>query len=286
MAERDRRVSVVILSVGAPPDLRGAVTSVLTQWPRPAEVVVVNSGGGDAVGRVRHLLPLSAVHHSEVLLRHGATRNRGIAVTRAPYVSFLSADCRARPGWIAGRQSLHDAGHQVVASAVVNRSPDRLSASAAHAVLFSRRMPGTPVDETLRYGCSYDRSLFDRFGLFDEDVIGGEDTEFNSRLSAAGIELMWAPEVRTAHPHPTGPRLLLTDQYRRGRRMGGWWQKEGTLSAPAVARDSITRLPGDLRRAWRSAETGERPRMILSGPLIAVATGAYALGAVSASGTR
>lgn len=273
----------MILSVGAPEDLRGAVLSLLAQDPQPAEIVVVNSGGGDAVAAVHGLLPESAVIHSEELLRHGAARNCGIAATRAAYVAFLSADCRALPGWIAGRQRLHGQGHSVVASAVVNRSPGRWSATAAHAVLFSRRMPGTPPGETLRFGCSYERGLFDRFGLFDEELIGNEDSDFNSRLEAADIELVWAPDVRTAHPHPTAARVLLADQYRRGRRMAEWRQGVQGIPAASVARDTVTRIPSDSARAWRSAEPGERTRLALSAPLIAAAATAYAIGAASAT---
>ncbi len=41
-------------------------------------------------------------------------------------------------------------------------------------------MPDTPPSERLLYSVSYDRTLFERFGSFREDLREGEDTDFNA----------------------------------------------------------------------------------------------------------
>jgi glycosyltransferase involved in cell wall biosynthesis len=86
------RIAVVVLSVGAPPELKTAVASLLRQ-SIPLEIVVVNSGGGDVLARLpRGSKAVKVLSFSDVLWP-GAARNRGIAATRAPWIAFLAADC-------------------------------------------------------------------------------------------------------------------------------------------------------------------------------------------------
>lgn len=277
-------LAVVVLSVGAPADLRGAVRSLVTQVPQPAEIVVVNSGGGDPSGRVRHLLADEAVFHTDTLLRHGATRNVGITATRASHVSFLSADCRARPGWVAGRLAAHAAGAAAVGSALVNRFPDSAAATAAHMILYSRRMPRAEPHQVLRYGASYDRALFDQFGGFDESLDGGEDTQFHNRLNRGGVAIGWAPDVVTEHPNPRTVRALAREQLWRGRRMTRFQVGQGMSHSQVLAR-VLGRTPADLARAWRSATPDDYPMMVAATPLTALALGAYTVGCITAHPT-
>ena len=211
------RLACIVMSLGNEPGLADAVRSLVTQEP-PAEIVVVNSGGGDPAPSLRAAgLDVPVVNHGERLLP-GAARNAGIDATRAQYVAFLAGDCVAEPGWVAGRLHRHDAGAEVVASAVVNLYPESAAAAAASLLMHHRRAPtGRPRRQDL-YGCSYDRALFDRVGRFRGDLRAAEDTEFNRRLPAE-VEIVWAPDVRCAVRYPVGVAAMLRDQWRRGRVM-------------------------------------------------------------------
>ncbi|HSN89152.1 MAG TPA: glycosyltransferase, partial [Thermoanaerobaculia bacterium] len=270
-------LACVVLGLGNPPELPAAVRSLLEQG-EPVEVVVVNSGGGGAAASLSAVgLDVPVIEIPERLLP-GAARNRGIAATRAPFVAFLAADCLAEPGWAAARLRAHRAGVPAVASAVTNPFRRNLAAWASYVVLFSRRMPGAPPADALRYGVSYERTLFDRFGLFREDLRGGEDTELHQRM-AGEVAIAWEPAVRTAHRHPRRVAVLLADQYRRGARMAGAW---GRLQGPRpaqVAADALRRLPPDVKRAWRSADRKDRPWIAAASLLLPAAALAYAAGA-------
>src|SRR5438477_9948520 len=107
-------LACAVLSLGDEPGLMAAVTSLLEQ-DEPVELVIVNSGGNDPEGRLQAAgLDVRAVNRPEPLYP-GAVRNLGIQTTRAPYVSFLAADCVALPGWAAGRLREHRAGAAMVA---------------------------------------------------------------------------------------------------------------------------------------------------------------------------
>ncbi|OHV83175.1 glycosyltransferase family 2 protein [Mesorhizobium sp. ORS 3428] len=219
MAERPE-LAVVVIGFRAPTELVAAVRSVLGQ-NIPLEIVVVNSGGGNA----RALLADAGLDVPVIEFEHrlfvGAARNVGIAATTAPFVAFLADDCLACPGWAAARLRHHSGGAPTVASAILNSHPRNLVACAAHLVMHMRRLPGLAAHKALRYGVSFDRKLFERYGLFDEQMASGEDTEFMARLPRA-MEPLWEPAVLTVHRNETRLARLIADQYRRGRRYGAY----------------------------------------------------------------
>jgi glycosyltransferase involved in cell wall biosynthesis len=275
-------LACVVLSLGSPPELLDAVRSLLTQ-SEPVEVVVVSSaGGGAAAGLAAAGLDDVPVIERRERLLPGAARNLGIDATRAPFVAFLAADCRAEPGWTAARIRAHYAGAAAVASAVTNPYRYSLSAWASYVALFSRRMPGVPPAEALLYGASYDRALFSRYGRFREDLRGGEDTDFHQRM-AGEVTIAWEPAVRTAHRHPRHPIALLADQYRRGARSATAWTRLNGYRPREVAASALRRVPEGIGRAWRSAGPGERPWIAAASLLLPAAAVAYAAGALRAA---
>jgi glycosyltransferase involved in cell wall biosynthesis len=218
MPATEPEVSVVVIAYRAQPEVVDAVRSLLDQ-PVRAEILVVNSGGGDVAALLRRAgIAVRSIEYQERLYA-GAARNRGIANTTAPVVAFLASDCRASPGWLEARLARHEAGARAVASAMVNSHPRNLVAWAAHLELFSRRLPGLPERLTLRYGVSFDRAIFEEFGLFDETLRTGEDTDFLKRLPPE-LQPVWEPRVRTIHLNQTRLWPMLVDEYRRGRRYG------------------------------------------------------------------
>ena len=174
-------IAVVVLSMGAPATLIGALRSVLDQ-KIAAEIVVVNSAGGDAAGLLaRHGIAVPVIERRERLYV-GAARNLGIAATAAPYIAFLAGDCLAAPEWLARRLWHHKAGRKTVASAMLHDKPESRVAWAHHLLLFAARLPGLPPGRAIRYGVSFARDIFEKYGSFDETLRCAEDTEFLSRL--------------------------------------------------------------------------------------------------------
>lgn len=225
--------------------------SILEQ-DTPAEVVVVHSGGGPTVQQLARSLPQVRVVVSEQRLYPGGTRNAGVEATSAPYVAFLAADCVALPGWVRGRLAHHLAGAEAVASALVPLTRDAASLGAS-LMQHSNRLPGYQPAPALRFGVSYARHTLQRFGPFPAGEGHPEDVAVNERILAAGVPIVWAPEVLTAHTYLTSLRAMLRDQHRRGRIHGalhGPWPWRFLLAA---------RVPGEAVVALRRARSGPSP---------------------------
>lgn len=276
-------MAVVVLSHGAPPTLPVAVRSLCSQ-DAPAEIVVVNSGGGDAAAVLaRAGLHVRVVESAQPLLPGGA-RNLGIAVTKGRYVAFLADDCVAEPGWTSARLAAHAAGAAAAASALDCHRHRNPIALAAHLSLFVRRMPRVPPAMALAYGASYDRRLFEVHGGFREDLRGGEDTEFHLRLPAADRPV-WTPAIRTVHFGPTTLSGFVADQFRRGRRAADSWRSISGLDKRVFAKRVVQRIGMVMRMSRRVVPPGEQIVAILALPLIFAGGLIYACGALRSAGS-
>lgn len=278
MPDSPPELATIVIGYRAPADLVGAVRSLLDQ-SEPTEILVVNSGGGDIatlLAGARISVPTLGFGER---LRVGAARNAGIGATSAPYVAFLASDCRARPGWVAARLARHRSGERAVASAVVNSRPDSLIATAAHVSLFMRRLPGLPADMALRFGVSFDRRLFDEYGLFDETLETNEDTEYMRRLPEA-LRPCWEPAVLTEHRNETRFFAYLADQYRRGRRHGADAERVTGRPRWKIARDLMRQIR-PARRLIAAGLAGEEHRRAVSAiPVLRLALLAQAFGVI------
>jgi len=206
-------LAVVMLSWGTPTGIVDAVRSLMTQQTH-VEVVVVNSGG-TRLAKVfdRHGINVPVIERRE-LLNPGEARNLGIQATTAPFVAFLAADCLVRADWSRRRVFFHKAGVAAIGSTLANAHPDNPLACAAHFVDWPAR-----VSASLRGGVSYDRRLFENFGLFREDLPRGEEREFHDRLPAE-LRPSRKVKIRTLRLNPTHWSQLLSEAFQRGAREG------------------------------------------------------------------
>ncbi len=251
--QRGAPLAVVVIAFRAPPELAEAVQSVLGQ-DTPVELLVVNSGGGDAGGLLRAKGIDVPVHETAERLFVGAARNIGIRETNARWVAFLASDCLAGPKWVSERLRLHQAGAGAVASAVMPDQPESLVAWAHHLLLFPRRLPGLGAEDALRYGVSFDRRIFDEIGLFDGSLASGEDTDLLARLPEPQ-KPVWAPTVITLHRNARDLGSLLRDQVVRGYRYSAAMRRLRGSSPFVLIKQSL-REPKRARRLARAGLTG------------------------------
>jgi len=282
---QDASISVVAMAVHGDPQVADAVKSLLEQ-DVPVEVIVVNSGRGLLPGTLDdRLLERLVLVEADDPRMPGGTRNLGIAEARAPIVAFLAADCLVAPDWARLRVEAHLAGATAVASALrpspAGNGRIPLSSWASYALLHVRRAPEYPAQWAKCYGVSYDRAVFERHGLFRDDLRIGEDTEFNARIATDG-PILWAPHIVTLHRYPQTVGAAIRDMFRRGAELHRY--------NLAHRRWPLLASIGQVLESWRVAhrlvrlaEGQTRAALMGATPLIALLALAYAGGGVVAA---
>ena len=63
---------------------------------------------------------------------------------------------------------------------------------------------------------AYRREIFERIGLFDEEMVRDQDDEFNYRLRAHGGNILLCPQIRSRYTNRSGPRKLWRQYFEYG----------------------------------------------------------------------
>ena len=291
-------LSVVVFGYRNEATILRAVASLMDQESDdPFEVIVATSGGDKTAGLIRDAYPGIKVAESSTRLLPGGVRNLGATLATGEIVTFLEADCVARPGWVRNRIALHRAGHDAVASALDVMPSDGLIATAALYLVHAGRLaghPAGPAKDYQAYGLSFTRELFERAGPFDEMLRSYEDTAMAERLAFLGVESWFDPAICIEHDGPATLAEMLHDQFIRAQR-DSWvelvrlpagrhrhrWELVPGAGAAIVVLRALYRLVRRLRftaAAVRAGHTGTRRQW--PGLVVPMALGqiAYQLG--------
>lgn len=186
-------LSVVIPVHNAGPYLKKAVDSLLAERLPGLEIVVVDDGSSDGGAASVERLPVKVARQERK--GEAAARNAGVRLATAPFVTFLDADDVLVPGALSSRlRYLEENPGESAVGGLPSRLIDERGRTAAE--VFTRMAAGLTFPFRLdgafyRSGkffpvsCSlylYRREVFDRVGLYDEDLPAAPDCDFHFRL--------------------------------------------------------------------------------------------------------
>lgn len=213
-------LSVVVPSYNSEKTIRRSLNSLSAQKTAiKFEVIVVDSSRDDTAGLVAREFPWVKLIRLNQRIYPGEARNIGIQNASGMIIAFLASDCIADPLWIETRFRLHEEGFVGVGGAIVNANPQSIVGWANYFIEFVFSLPGRPREEIkgkIIHNLSYQRELFDRYGLFDPSLPLGEDTVFNRQMMLHGEPVIFEPRIVTGHINPTSLRELLIHHFRHG----------------------------------------------------------------------
>lgn len=245
------------------------------------EVLVVDDASGDATAATAEAHPLAP----RVLRRSRrggsyAARNDALAAGTAAVLAFTDVDCRPEPRWLeAALERLKDQDRLFLAGHVeVPLRPEPSLAEALDLARFLDQERGASMGFAATANLVAPLTAFDEAGPFDARLRSGGDVEWCSRATAAGFELVYAPDVRVVHPPRTRPRALARKAFRVGtgigqmRRLGvGPWGERRRMWASPGAWRAPRHLQGDARLAAAGHRPGRRrQRALLAGQYVLV----------------
>jgi glycosyltransferase involved in cell wall biosynthesis len=217
------KITVVICTYNRCVSLAKALESVAAQIvPESVEwdVLVVDNNSQDQTPAVvqdfcsRHPRRFHYLFESKPGLSHA--RNAALREVRSDVVVFTDDDVTAEPLWLQSlTQPLHDGKGAGVGGRVVPEwtcpppawLPVKERYGLAPLAMFDLGSEAGPLAEPpFGANMAFRRAMFDKYGLFRTDLgrrpgslISNEDTEFGSRLLAAGERLRYEPSAVVHH---------------------------------------------------------------------------------------
>jgi succinoglycan biosynthesis protein ExoA len=206
-------VSVIVPMRNEERYIEGCLRSLLAQnYPSDRfEVLVVDGGSADH----SRALAENFVGPSspEVRLLDNPARttarglNTGLGAARGEFIARVDAHASVRPDFLSQSVAALEASGADVVGGPISTVGNGLTGGA---IALAMSSPFGVGDAVFRYGqqeqwtdtvafATYRRGLFDRLGLFADDIDRGEDDEFHYRLGEAGGRILLRPAIGSTY---------------------------------------------------------------------------------------
>lgn len=216
-------ISVVIACRNEEKFISNCLDSLLAnQYPSRLEILVID---GQSEDRTREIVQAYHQRFPFIQLLANPQRitpiamNIGITQARGEVIILVNAHCVVDRDFLRySIEYLLKTGADAVGGRLntinEDQSPVALAIPWAADSIFGaggrRYRTGTKegwVKDTLPY-CAYRREIFDRIGLIDEELVRGQDAEFNYRILLNGGRIYFAPRIMSyLHIRPTLSKL-------------------------------------------------------------------------------
>ncbi|MDQ3225251.1 MAG: glycosyltransferase family 2 protein [Chloroflexota bacterium] len=256
------RASIVVITWDNLAFSRLCLASILqnTEYPNYEIIVVDNASTDGTVAELRrlateapHLRPIFNPHNAGF----GPANNQGLAAATGEILVLLNNDTVVPHGWLTRlARHLEDPAVGLIGPAT-NRTcneaqldiPYQTYGEFRHiARTQGKKSKGQrhPIRMPMMFCLAFRRDTYERLGPLDEQYEVGmfEDEDYALRAKAAGLDVVWTPEVYIHHAYhasigkllPTGEymRLVRLNQGRFEEKWGICWERHRPAPAPAA----------------------------------------------------
>ena len=142
------------------------------------------------------------------------SRNIGIKYSKYPLILFLDSDLILERNYL--KKMIHVAKEDVIVKSNIEFKSDNFLSS----VIAKSRKIGH-LEKPYAPGIIISKKLFEKFGLFDENIFFSEDGELITRFQKNGISTLWVNDAIIFHP-PISLKhdLMIAFKIGQGKRIG------------------------------------------------------------------
>ena len=178
------------------------------------EVIVINNNPNDTVPD--EIKKYKCIILKEIEIGSYAARNRGISFSKGDILAFTDSDCIPDTFWIEKAVNRFNKGCDRIAG-FIDIFPMKTNANLAemYDIIFGFDQAVSASNGlSVTANMFAKKSLFDRYGSFNNSLFSGGDTEWSRRVYSKGVSIVYAPEVIVKHPARKSLKELFKKRYR------------------------------------------------------------------------
>ena len=225
-------VSIIVPCRNEKDHIESCLRSILAQEPPPGgfEIIVADGMSTDGTREILKQLseeypPLRIIDNPQCIV--SSALNAAIMAARGAVIIRMDAHTEYAPDYV--RQCLavleetqaenvggpwRAKGSGLIGGAIAGAFQSAFAVGGAR----GHNVGYEGVVDTVYLGC-WPRKIFDRVGLFDEELVRNQDDEFNLRLTRAGCKIWQSPRIKSWY-RPRGSLRALFRQYSQY----GYWK--------------------------------------------------------------
>ena len=177
-----KTVSIIVPAYNEEEKISELIESLLDlDYPNKLlEIIIVDNNSSDKTKEIIKQYPVKLLEENNKQSSYAA-RNRGIRNSKGGILAFTDADCVVKADWLMrGIECLQNKGIAVVIGEVTFISDYRLN-------IFEKYDKITAFKHACKTGNLITfKNVFERVGLFNENLISGGDTEWGARVEKKG----------------------------------------------------------------------------------------------------
>ncbi|MCM1986697.1 glycosyltransferase [Methanococcoides seepicolus] len=198
---------------------------VIQDYPRDCfEIIVADNGSTDttldvAESFLQEFPELVKIVIEDSIQSSYAARNKAVKIAKGQIIAFIDADMSVENDWLTNiSRSLKKQNSDFIACGV-----EIYSESNSLSSLYNR-LSGFPIEEYINNRhfaptccLAVNKSVFEKVGLFNPNLISSGDYEFGNRVYNSGLKLGYDLDIIMKHPARTSYKQLLKKSFRIGR---------------------------------------------------------------------
>jgi glycosyltransferase involved in cell wall biosynthesis len=225
-----QRLSVIVPVYNGEANISVLLESLLKQdYPKDHfEIIIVDNNSTDETIRIARQYPVTILEE-KIKQTSYAARNLGIKHARHDILAFIDSDCVASTGWLsAGTKALESESADLVGGRVEFTFSARRTTAELYDSITNMQVESNIRERNVAKTANLlvRRKVFDKVGLFPDDVRSGGDVQWTERATKNGFKLVYSAEAFVRHPARTISELLVK-QLRVGKGMVPIWRSEG-----------------------------------------------------------
>ncbi|MEV5027364.1 glycosyltransferase family 2 protein [Paenibacillus sp. LPE1-1-1.1] len=208
------RVSVIIPTLNAGPDLNELIKRLQQQSLQPYEIIVIDSCSDDGTAELARMAGVRVLHVPRSEFDHGGTRNRAAQQAKGDILMFMTQDALPYDGKLIEELTRPLLTEDKAVYAYARQLP-RADANELERLARQHNYPAESqlksYEDLDRLGlktffcsnvCSaIRREVFEAMGCFQEPVIFNEDLFMSAKCILSGYQVAYCAEAAVFHSH-------------------------------------------------------------------------------------